>query len=623
LNLTGRFDILRGNPFYLMKSDFMIISEGNKIFKHFTIRYGIALTFIAVLSVVSQVRIQQHLNRSMDDSHVINFAARLRTYSQTLSKTALMLEYGYEYDISRKEFVNTLKQWEKAQEGLELGSRFLNLPTENMEEINTMFDLISHPRKEMMNAAEHIVAVLDTSKVFNPQLIRPYVKTILDYEQSYLLGMELIVFDYDRFSKERISQLKQIDYLMLALVLLTLALEAIFIFYPLAIHIKKVVVGLVSSEERSKLLSEELQDANARMEESYKELREMNYALDKATYLVKTDPEGNIVYANDKYCHVTKYSIQELRGKQVFYNNMGGRESVIYEHIRDIKKQQEVWQDEIFDTASDGTGFWLDVTLMPVFDNAGSLYQYLLIGTDITNRKNTERENQLLMEEKIRREGVEQKIRSYAIINGQEKERKRITAEIHDGIGQMLTSLRMKLEQIQDRTDTPDPEVAMVNMMLAKLITETRRICSDLLPSVLEDFGLLSAIEDLVTTCKDANRKMDFLLDANIHPGPLSRELEISVYRILQEGLNNVIKHSQASRVEIFIDTSGHYLNLMIKDNGKGFYFDSQQLHLKNLARKMNGIRGMKERAELLSGTFSLNAQPGKGTIVQLEIPLV
>jgi hypothetical protein len=108
LNLTGRFDILRGNLFYLKKSDFMIISEGSKIFKHFTIRYGIALTFIAVLSVVSQVRIQQHLNRSMDDSHVINFAARLRTYSQTLSKTALMLEYGYEYDISRKEFVNTL-----------------------------------------------------------------------------------------------------------------------------------------------------------------------------------------------------------------------------------------------------------------------------------------------------------------------------------------------------------------------------------------------------------------------------------------------------------------------------------------------------------------------------------
>jgi hypothetical protein len=306
----------------------------------------------------------------------------------------------------------------------------------------------------------------------------------------------------------------------------------------------------------------------------------------------------------------------------VFYNNTGGRENVIYEHIRDPQKKNEVWQDEVFDYASDGTGFWLDVTLIPVFDNSGSLYQYLVIGNDITNRKNTERENRLLTEEKIRRHGIEQKIKSYAIINGQEKERKRVAAEIHDGIGQMLTSLRMKLEQIEDRTEAPDPEVLMVNHMLTRLITETRRICSDLLPSVLEDFGLHSAIEDLVKTCKDADRKPEFLLDTNLRQTKLSRELEISVYRILQEGLNNVIKHAQASRVEIYIDDSGEYLNLMIKDNGKGFFYDSQQLHLKNLARKMNGIRGMKERAELLGGTFTISAEPGKGAIIQLEIPL-
>lgn len=605
-----------------MNHDLGIISEDRKLFKYFTIRYGIALTFIAVLSILSQVRIQQHLNRSMDDSHVINFAARLRTYSQILSKAALQLQNNVEFETNSKEFVNTLRQWEKAQEGLQTGSKFLNLPTDDMEEINEMFELISHPRQEIVKAAEHIVTVLDTAKSFNPDLIRPYVKTIMDYEQSYLLGMDLIVFDYDRFSKERIRQLKQIDYLMLGLVLLTLLLEAGFIFYPMAIHIKKVVLGLISSEERSNKLKDDLQAANDRMEKSYNELREMNFALDKATFLVKTDPQGRIIYANDKYCHVTKYSMSELRNKPVFYNNMGGKESVIYDHIRDEKKREEVWQDEIFDYASDGTGFWLDVTLIPVFDNAGSLYQYLLIGNDITNRKNTERENKMLNEEKVHREGVEQKIKSYAIINGQEKERKRIAAEIHDGIGQMLTSLRMKLEQIEDRTTEPDPEVVMVNNMLAKLITETRRICSDLMPSVLEDFGLRSAIDDLVKSVKEADRKMEVLVDANIRQSPLSRELEMSVYRILQEGLNNVVKHSQASLVEIYIDTSGDYLNVMIKDNGKGFYFNRNQLHLKELARKMNGIRGMKERAELLNGAFNINTEPGKGTIIQLEIPL-
>ena len=605
-----------------MTNEITIKSADRKLFRLFTVRYGIALTFIAVLSISSQVRIQQHLNRSMDDSHVINFAARLRTYSQTLCKAALLLENNYEYESSRKDFVNTLKQWEKAQEGVQAGSKFLSLPKENMEEIQEMFDLINRPRQEMVTAAEHIFTILDTAKPFQPDQIRPYVKTILDYEQSYLLGMDLIVFDYDRFSRARIGTLKETDYLILGLVLLTLVLEAAFIFYPLAIHIKKVVVGLVSSEEKSKQLSDKLQEANGRMEKSYNELREINFALDKATYLVKTDPDGKIIYANDKYCYLTKYAMSELRNKPVFYNNMGGKESVIYEHIRDPQKKHEVWQDEVFDYASDGTGFWLDVTVIPVFDNSGNLYQYLVIGNDITKRKNTERENRVLTEEKIRRHGVEQKIKSYAIINGQEKERKRVAAEIHDGIGQMLTSLRMKLEQIEDRADSPDTEVIVVNHMLTRLITETRRICSDLLPSVLEDFGLNSAIEDLVKTCKDADRRLEFLLDTNLRQAPLSRELEISVYRILQEGVNNIIKHAQASRVEIYIDDSGDYLNLMIKDNGKGFYFDSQQLHLKNLARKMNGIRGMKERAELLGGTFSISAEPGKGSIIELEIPL-
>src|SRR5882757_7525386 len=187
-----------------MSNELTIKSADRSLFRLFTVRYGIALTFIAVLSISSQVRIQQHLSRSMDDSHVINFAARLRTYSQTLCKAALLLENNYDYESNRKEFVNTLKQWEKAQEGVQTGSKFLNLPTENMEEIQEMFNLISRPRQEMMVAAEHIFTILDTAKPFHPEMIRPYVKTILDNEQSYLLGMDLIVFDYDRFSRQRI-----------------------------------------------------------------------------------------------------------------------------------------------------------------------------------------------------------------------------------------------------------------------------------------------------------------------------------------------------------------------------------------------------------------------------------
>jgi PAS domain S-box-containing protein len=566
------------------------VSEDRRVFKVFTVMYAVALTTLAVLSVVSQIGIQQALSHQMNDSHVINFAARLRTYSQTLSKLALLIESGQDVESNRKEFINTLKQWEKSHEGLQAGSNFLNLPANDQDELRQMFGIIRNPHLEIWNAANKMADVLSSEQSFDPGKIHPYVQTILANEKSYLLGMELIVFDYDRFSQERVRKLKQVEYLMLGLVLLTLMLEAGVIFYPLSRRIQKVMRGLIASEEKSSRLATELQAANLRMEESHTELREITFALERATCLVKTDASGKIIYANDRYCHVTHYSMSELRGKPLFPREL-------QEHFQDALHRNDVWQGEVFENVA-----WLDVTLIPVFDKAGMLYQYMAICNDITPRKNTER---LLLNE--------QKIRSYAMINGQEKERKRVAAEIHDGIGQMLTSLRMQLE-------LANPSHTM-NDLLVGIITETKRICADLLPSVLDDFGLRPAIEELMQLCRQTLASTTFTLDERLKL-PLPREIEIGVYRILQEALNNAMKHSSATEIEVHIDSNAHFLNMMITDNGKGFYFDGQQFFSKELVKKVNGLRNMKERAELMGGTLSITSQPGKGTTIQLEIPL-
>ncbi|SHL67800.1 Signal transduction histidine kinase [Chitinophaga jiangningensis] len=461
------------------------VSEDRSVFKIFTILYAVALTTIALLSVFSQIKIQQALNHQMDDSHVINFAARLRTYSQTLSKLALLLESGRDIEDNRKEFINTLKQWQKSHEGLQEGSHFLNLPANDQDELRQMFEIIKTPHQEIWDAASKMITVLQKDSSFNPAHIRPYVQTILSYEKSYLLGMELIVFDYDRFSKERIRSLKEIEYLVLGLVLCTLMVEAAVIFYPLSTRIRKIIRGLVAAQERAQRLTEQIHLAN---------------------------------------------------------------------------------------------------------------------------------------QEKLLRQETEQRIRSYSIINGEEKERKRIATEIHDGIGQMLTSLRMKLEQIEDRTNQHDPEIALVNKMMKSIITETRRICADLLPSVLEDFGLKAAIEELIKSCKLTSPGVTFLLEDTLTGGPLPREVEIGVFRILQEALNNAMKHAAADTIEVEIDGGAGALELIVRDNGRGFHFDSRQLFSKEQAKKSNGIRNMKERAELLGGSLLITAAPGTGTIIHLEL---
>lgn len=597
-------------------------TQERKTFLYFTWLYVSALLIVAVISILSQILIQRYLTDQRDDSHIINYAGRLRTYSQTLSKTALLIESGRDLESNRKEFVNTLKQWQKAHEALIGGNSFLNLPPNNRKEIAMMYDMVKEPYQEILTASNQMVTEMEKNQRSDSITVKPYVKKILEYEKSYLLGMELIVFDYDRFWRQKVRTLKEIEYILLGVVLFTLLLEAGLIFFPLSVRIRQTMTGLIDSENHAKKLAQQLQDSSKSIEKSHKELRETSFALEKATYLVKTDREGNIIYANDKYCHVTRYSLSELLNRPLFYNNLGGEESIVYSHIRDVNRKTEVWQGEVFDTASDGSGFWLDVTMMPIIDNTGNLYQYLVVCNDITKRKNTEKQLWLLTEEKMRRQETEQHIRSFSIISGQEKERERVAAEIHDGIGQMLTSLRMKIEQVDDRMEHKDPEIQKVNELLGGIIFETKRICANLLPSVLEDFGLRSAIRELIKMCRETAGSVTFHLEENIKTDSFPGEIEIGVFRILQEALNNAIKHAGASIIEVHVDSDTEFLNMIIQDNGKGFYFDNQYIYSREKFPKAHGLRGMKERSDLLNGTINISSEPGRGTAVQLELPL-
>jgi len=596
-------------------------SEDRQVYRYFTVMYLIALLILAVLLALSHWLTQRYLSQQLDDSHVVNFAGRLRTYSQTLSKTALLIESGRDVENNTKEFLNTLTQWQKSHEGLLSGNAFLELPANDRNEIKQMFEIIRTPHLEIWQASNELLAKLKHQKTFDVQEIEPQIHTILAYERSYLLGMELIVFDYDRFFREKITNLKEIQHSILGLSLLILAAEALIIFNPLSKRIRRIIRGLVESEETSKRLAEQVQEANRNLEKSHSELREVNYALERATYLVKTDQHGAIIYANDKYCHVTRYSLSELLSKPLFYSQQE-EENVIYQHLSDPIRRQEVWQGEVFDHAKDGTGFWLDVVLMPIVDQAGVLYQYMMIGNDITLRKTTEQQLLALTEERLAQQEQERQIKSYAIINGQEKERKRVAAEIHDGIGQMLTSLRMKLEQLGDQQSYPAREMDVVNDMLREVINETKRICADLLPSVLDDFGLRSAMYALVKRCREAMPRVNFTVEETLGHETFEKEVEMGVYRILQEALNNAMKHAGASEIQILVDVDKEEqeLSLLVQDNGCGFSWDDLPgLHGRS---NLNGLRNMRERAELLGGRLSINSQPGLGTSVQFEVSL-
>jgi PAS domain S-box-containing protein len=199
-----------------------------------------------------------------------------------------------------------------------------------------------------------------------------------------------------------------------------------------------------------------------------------------------------------------------------------------------------------------------------------------------------------------------------AILNTQESERKRIAEALHNGLGQLLYATKLSLEGRGGVPGSPRKALAL----LREAIGTTRTISFELTPGILEDFGLRIALEELVKRITPSGLPVQLHftgLDARL-PAPV----EIAIYRVVQELLNNVMKHAHAAEAMVHVAREQDHLEVTVEDNGCGF--DAAALAAQPLAGI--GLAGVRNRVALLGGVFSLNAQPGRGTIVSIELNL-
>lgn len=202
--------------------------------------------------------------------------------------------------------------------------------------------------------------------------------------------------------------------------------------------------------------------------------------------------------------------------------------------------------------------------------------------------------------------------RAAALLEGQELERRRITLELHDGVGQLLTAIKMRVEML----DSDDEKKEGVKALINDTIAEVRRISYNVMPQALVDYGLKAAIAGL---CDNIRKYAPFSVDFN-WVEEVERQLDfdvsIAIFRIVQEGLNNIVKHAEATHVDINLVINADNVYLILADSGKGFETDQ----LKHGDRGF-GLRNMRERARLLNGTFEVISSPGQGTVVEVSIP--
>jgi signal transduction histidine kinase len=208
------------------------------------------------------------------------------------------------------------------------------------------------------------------------------------------------------------------------------------------------------------------------------------------------------------------------------------------------------------------------------------------------------------------------------ILTAQEKERKRISRELHDELGQALTVMKLNLRAMEKQLPAQNALKENLQQMLAyldKVIDDVRRLSRDLSPAILEDLGLLSALEHLVNEFSKHYRiSYNFDLEGMNHL--FGQEAQIIIYRIFQESLTNIAKHARASRVTLAIKAADGTVTFTVEDNGQGF--DMGKVLARGAASKGLGLAALHERARMLGGTLKVWSQTGRGTKMTYTIPL-
>ena len=315
-------------------------------------------------------------------------------------------------------------------------------------------------------------------------------------------------------------------------------------------------------------------------------------------------------FVNNKMSEIFEYTKEELIGKDIyFFMDSDGKEKAAKLMLK--KKHGEPTHDEFRIFTKFGNQIWIHISANPIFDNEGNYKGSVGILTDITEKKNAE----------AHALGTNQQLRIlYAYMeNVREEERKRISREIHDELGQQLTAIKMDVFGLKKKLFALDENIEFkikeIFSAIDNSINTVRRIASELRPGILDDLGLLEAIKWQISEFMDRTQiPIEFF--TNIDAETFSPEVTIAVFRIFQESLTNIARHAQASFVTCELMKPDHHLMLTITDNGVGFNTDKKD--------KVNrlGILGMKERIRLLSGTFELTSEVKKGTCIKIIIPL-
>lgn len=582
--------------------------------------YLFALITIAVTVLLSQLLIQYNLNKQLSDSRIINTSGKQRMLSQKLTKEVLILNFITD-SLQKKKQINTIfktiSQWESNHYSLVNGNASLGFPKEKNQILTKYFENLK-PNFDIIIKTTH--SFLENKKQNqNEQENQKLVQTILENEAIFLSKMNQIVNEYEKEAFEKVTLQRNTEYAILAFTLLVLLLEFLFIFKPTNKKIELLIHNLLSSERKALKLAQDTEIISEAKENSVKELKSLNYAMENTLLYCRIATDGTIIHIGEKFSKLLQYNpfLSDKKFGQVL--TPIEKEQISIDQIV-LENHRRGWQGELNITTRNDQTLWLDLSMVPVTIKKDES-ELLIICFDITERKKAVQEVERLNAANISDKLNQQKVISSKIVENQENEQNRIAREIHDGIGQMLTGLKFSLESINlDDKEKAAIKIDYLKKLSLDIIKGVRTATFNLMPPELSDHGINSALAKLTSELSKLTGKNILFYNKTDFNSRLDSLIEINIYRLTQEAINNAIKYADSSHIIVQLSHSATLLSIIIDDNGKGF--DVNAVEKKRNSESGMGLLFMKERIQYINGRVFFNSIPNEGTRITFNIPI-
>ena len=368
----------------------------------------------------------------------------------------------------------------------------------------------------------------------------------------------------------------------------------------------------------------QLEDAVTKLENEIAERRSFQNKLnqlsrvfrDAADAIIIEDLSGTIIEMNREAERSYGWSREELIGKSIKNLLLPDRYKFAWQLRQQCLKGQEVRNWEGFRIDKYGRAFPTLLTAFPLMDENGRIEFVATITKDISILKNLElelRDSQRRLKEFSRKS-----------IEALEADRKAVSRELHDSIGGNLAAIKFALEsivtKIGERPDAATISLEKAILHLAETIKECKRISANLRPEIIDDMGLLATIDWHTRQFSQYYNQIQIIRQIDVAEQEIPEPLKIVIYRVIQEALNNAAMHSKADTIYIRLKKSGDYFEAEIEDNGRGF--DFKEVSNCGDLRSGFGLKNMRDRVEIIGGSFSLHSLSGTGTCIRIVFPV-